>query len=161
MSAECSVAAARKRNVKRTYVMTPDIEAQIREQSQQRGDCLIWMGYVDRNDCPRIQIDRSGWMVRRFMLWEELFGNPFPLKIINTCGNPRCLTHLKAVTPREIQAKSPAVCPKGHPLTDKTVTWRLNGRRHERQCKVCRREQSKAYYRRAKELMAQRKAVYG
>ena len=72
---------------------------------EEDGDCLIWKGLVCGSGSPRCTTSRDkkrvNFQVRREM-WEIKYGPVPPKHVLSvSCGNPRCLCHLEAITKRE------------------------------------------------------------
>ncbi len=120
------------------------------------GDCWEWTA-ATANGYGNFWVGGNRWMRAHLYLWSELVG-PVPdgLELDHLCRNRICVNpdHLEPVTRQENLLRSPltrtsinaakTLCPKGHEYTK----LRSGPRIGQRYCRICRREQANARYRR-------------
>jgi hypothetical protein len=78
--------------------MKMPILERIKTKSIQSGDCLVFVGFVDRDGYGKIYYDREKWYVHRLVY--ILTHGPTDLDILHSCDNPPCwnIEHLREGT---------------------------------------------------------------
>jgi hypothetical protein len=122
--------------------------ARFKSKTERRGDCLVWLGPLDRDGYGTFYFRRKNRRAHR-VAWYAL-GGPIPEgHVINhICRNRACVNpqHLDLVTVRDnalrdstnrayVNSRKTA-CPRGHPF-DRTVVYK---ERTQRVCSICERE---------------------
>lgn len=65
----------------------------------EHGRCLLWNLYMDCNGRPRCSLFGEKGQYTRYIVFDALNGNKRRgREIVASCGDPRCLSHLQAMT---------------------------------------------------------------
>ncbi|MGP3750831.1 hypothetical protein [Streptomyces sp. IBSNAI001] len=130
------------RDVAEEWIYTPDGKALFMSSIRREGGCLVWTRETRENDWPTWRVGGRYFSARRIM-W-KLQGDTIPARtdLMNTCGNPRCLTHLVA----DVNSSAAQThCVNGHPYEEGNLVQYVT---RERRCLVCHRAQSREAVRR-------------
>jgi hypothetical protein len=102
----------------------------IRTRCIEEGDCLLWPGAVCTRG-PVATVKGVQYSLRR-VAWENKNGKPFPSGRVASpsCGNPRCLAHISAMTWAQLNTRPTSISHrvrtalarrKGSKLSDEAV----------------------------------------
>lgn len=119
--------------------------ARFASKTRVEGDCLVWVGAVDRQGYGRFYPQGRGSQVRAHRwAYEQLHGDiPRGLVIDHLCRRPACVlvAHLEAVTNQEnlrrgVNAcRERTHCPNGHAYDEANTYQRRD--RPGRECRAC------------------------
>jgi hypothetical protein len=79
-----------------------NLESWLEKRTQEDGDCLLWTRAMNSGGGPVATIELKHTNVRRWLMAQRGVHVPEGYKVVPICRNPRCLSHLVVMSPREM-----------------------------------------------------------